>query len=102
MEITLKSATLPRRKTSEAKIQMGTPPPVKARSPEKLERMIQAPPSPGRRASVGQPLGGYRSEVEHIVGAADYPNKPRHQRSEVSFPVAAASSSTRVHPMPFR
>lgn len=102
MEITLKSATLPRRKTSEAKIQMGTPPPAKAQSPEKLVRMIQAPPSPGRRASVGPPLGGYRSEVEHIVGAADYPNKPRHQRSEVSFPVAAANSSTRVHPMPFR
>lgn len=102
MEITLKSATLPRRKTSEAKIQMGTPPPAKASSPEKLERMIQAPPSPGRRASVGQPLGGYRSEVEHMVGAAEYPNRPRHQRSEVSFPVAAAGSSTRVHPMPFR
>lgn len=102
MEITLKSATLPRRKTSEAKIQMGTPPPAKASSPEKLERMIQAPPSPGRRASVGQPLGGYRSEVEHMVGAADYPNRPRHQRSEVSFPVAAAGSSTRIHPMPFR
>lgn len=102
MEITLKSATLPRRKTSEAKIQMGTPPPPKASSPEKLERMIQAPPSPGRRASAGQPLGGYRSEVEHMVGAAEYPNRPRHQRSEVSFPVAAAGSSTRVHPMPFR
>ncbi|XP_034239589.1 LOW QUALITY PROTEIN: serine/arginine repetitive matrix protein 2-like [Thrips palmi] len=102
MEITLKSATLPRRKTSEAKIQMATPPPPKAPSPEKLERMIQAPPSPGRRASAGQPLGGYRSEVEHMVGAAEYPNRPRHQRSEVSFPVAAAGSSTRVHPMPFR
>jgi len=71
VEITLKSATLPRRKTSQPEV---PPAPVKAPSPEK---------NLPRRASVGQP-GPYRSEVEHMVGGVDHPNRPRHQRSEVS------------------
>ncbi|XP_039295551.1 titin homolog [Nilaparvata lugens] len=61
-----KAATLPRRKTSRAEIKLTTP---KTAKPE------------------------YRSEVEHMVAAAPPPTPPSVQRSEVVFPVAAASTS---------
>ncbi|KAG5306511.1 NUAK1 kinase, partial [Acromyrmex insinuator] len=63
MEITLKSATLPRRKTSKAEITLSG-----IRSPETV---------------------AFKSEVEAKI-AAFQPQKLRTQRSEVAFPVAAA------------
>ncbi|XP_014483227.1 PREDICTED: uncharacterized protein LOC106748851 [Dinoponera quadriceps] len=63
MEITLKSATLPRRKTSKAEITLsGTKPPETV---------------------------AFKSEVEAKIDAFQ-PQKLRTQRSEVAFPVAAA------------
>ncbi|XP_066997071.2 uncharacterized protein Nuak [Anabrus simplex] len=66
VEITLKSATLPRRKTSKAEIQLGSPavPPVE-----------------------------FKTEVEHMVGTSLPSTKPT-QRSEVAFPIAGVSSKT--------
>lgn len=65
MEITLKSATLPRRKTTKAEITLsGTKP------PETI---------------------AFKSEVEAKIDAFQ-PQKLRTQRSEVAFPVAAAVS----------
>ncbi|XP_012055826.1 PREDICTED: uncharacterized protein LOC105618903 [Atta cephalotes] len=63
MEITLKSATLPRRKTSKAEITLSG-----IRSPETV---------------------AFKSEVEAKIDAFQ-PQKLRTQRSEVAFPVAAA------------
>jgi len=63
MEITLKSATLPRRKTSKAEITLSG-----VRSPETV---------------------AFKSEVEAKIDAFQ-PQKLRTQRSEVAFPVAAA------------
>ncbi|KAG5339916.1 NUAK1 kinase, partial [Acromyrmex charruanus] len=63
MEITLKSATLPRRKTSKAEITLSG-----IKSPETV---------------------AFKSEVEAKI-AAFQPQKLRTQRSEVAFPVAAA------------
>ncbi|KAJ4439660.1 hypothetical protein ANN_07788 [Periplaneta americana] len=75
VEITLKSATLPRRKTSKAEIQLGYPP---------------ASPPPSRLPESGAP-GEYRTEVEHMVGSTT-PSRLQTQRSEVAFPVAAATN----------
>ncbi|PSN51077.1 hypothetical protein C0J52_01505 [Blattella germanica] len=77
VEITLKSATLPRRRTSKAEIQLGYPP---SKIPE------------------SGPAGEYRTEVEHMVGSSN-PARLQTQRSEVAFPVAAA---TNVQPLSFR
>ncbi|XP_039313870.1 uncharacterized protein LOC105192825 isoform X2 [Solenopsis invicta] len=63
MEITLKSATLPRRKTSKAEITLSG-----VKSPE---------------------IVAFKSEVEAKIDAFQ-PQKLRTQRSEVAFPVAAA------------
>ncbi|XP_011698767.1 PREDICTED: uncharacterized protein LOC105456434 isoform X3 [Wasmannia auropunctata] len=63
MEITLKSATLPRRKTSKAEITLSG-----VRPPETI---------------------AFKSEVEAKIDAFQ-PQKLRTQRSEVAFPVAAA------------
>ncbi|EFN79779.1 NUAK family SNF1-like kinase 1 [Harpegnathos saltator] len=63
MEITLKSATLPRRKTSKAEITLAG-----AKPPETV---------------------AFKSEVEAKIDAFQ-PQKLRTQRSEVAFPVAAA------------
>lgn len=63
MEITLKSATLPRRKTSKAEITLSG-----VRPPETV---------------------AFKSEVEAKIDAFQ-PQKLRTQRSEVAFPVAAA------------
>nr|CAD7567930.1 unnamed protein product [Timema californicum] len=68
VEITLKSATLPRRKTSKAEIQIGYP-------------------------SNQVPKVQFHTEVAHMVGGATLPMMPtklKTQRSEVAFPVAAA------------
>ncbi|XP_018398023.1 PREDICTED: uncharacterized protein LOC108776026 isoform X2 [Cyphomyrmex costatus] len=67
MEITLKSATLPRRKTSKAEITLSG-----VRSPE---------------------TAAFKSEVEAKIDAFQ-PQKLRTQRSEVAFPVAAAVPHT--------
>lgn len=64
MEITLKSATLPRRKTTKAEI-----------------TLTGVKPSPETVA--------FKSEVEAKIDAF-HPQKLRTQRSEVAFPVAAA------------
>lgn len=64
MEITLKSATLPRRKTSKAEITLLSG----AKAPEGL---------------------AFKSEIEARIDAFQ-PQKLRTQRSEVAFPVAAA------------
>lgn len=63
MEITLKSATLPRRRTSKAEITLSG-----VRPPETV---------------------AFKSEVEAKIDAFQ-PQKLRTQRSEVAFPVAAA------------
>lgn len=63
MEITLKSATLPRRKTSKAEITLSG-----VKPPETI---------------------AFKSEVEAKIDAFQ-PQKLRTQRSEVAFPVAAA------------
>lgn len=68
MEITLKSATLPRsRKTSKAEISLSSP---KSARPE-------------------DPAVAYKSEVEARIDAFQ-PQKLRTQRSEIAFPVQAA------------
>nr|CAD7456156.1 unnamed protein product [Timema tahoe] len=72
VEITLKSATLPRRKTSKAEIQIGYP-------------------------SNQVPKVQFHTEVAHMVGGATLPMMPtklKTQRSEVAFPVAAALPPT--------
>jgi len=63
MEITLKSATLPRRKTSKAEITLSG-----VKPPETI---------------------AFKSEVEAKIDAFQ-PQKLRTQKSEVAFPVAAA------------
>lgn len=65
MEITLKSATLPRRKTSKAEITLSG-----AKPPETI---------------------AFKSEVEAKIDAFQ-PQKLRTQRSEVAFPVAVTVS----------
>lgn len=70
MEITLKSATLPRRKTSKAEIT--------------LSGGVKSPESPV----------AFKSEVEAKIDAFQPPQKLRTQRSEVAFPVAAAVPHT--------
>lgn len=67
MEITLKSATLPRRKTSKAEITL-------------------AGVKPSETVA-------FKSEVEAKIDAF-HPQKLRTQRSEVAFPVAAAVPHT--------
>lgn len=62
MEITLKSATLPRRKTSKAEITLSGVKPIETLA--------------------------FKSEVEAKIDAFQ-PQKLRTQRSEVAFPVAA-------------
>lgn len=76
MEITLKSATLPRRKTSKAEITLSG-----SKPPETV---------------------AFKSEVEAKIDAFQ-PQKLRTQRSEVAFPVAAvglprASRSASLEP----
>lgn len=77
VEITLKSATLPRRRTSKAEIQLGFP---------------------SSKPADAVAAGEYRTEVEHMVGN-DLPSRLQTQRSEVAFPVAAAKN---VHPISIR
>jgi len=67
MEITLKSATLPRRKTSKAEITLSG-----VKPPETI---------------------AFKSEVEAKIDAFQ-PQKLRTQKSEVAFPVAAAIPHT--------
>lgn len=75
MEITLKSATLPRRRTSKAEITLSG-----SKPPETI---------------------AFKSEVEAKIDAFQ-PQKLRTQRSEVAFPVAAvlprASRSASLEP----
>ncbi|XP_021925658.1 uncharacterized protein LOC110832713 isoform X2 [Zootermopsis nevadensis] len=79
VEITLKSATLPRRRTSKTEIQLGF-----------------ASSQPTSRPESGAP-GEYRTEVEHMVGSPS--SRLLTQRSEVAFPVAAAAD---VKPLSYR
>jgi hypothetical protein len=53
-------------------------------------------PQPTSRPSTGAP-GEYRTEVEHMVGGST--SRLQTQRSEVAFPVAAA---TNVKPLSYR
>ncbi|XP_059472424.1 uncharacterized protein LOC132194870 isoform X2 [Neocloeon triangulifer] len=89
MKITLesspKSATLPRR-TSKAEIRLNNPP----QAPKPTAASPATPSMPQKPAE-------YRTEVEHMVGT---PQPVQTQRSEVAFPVSAASSGASVGTTP--
>ncbi|XP_065343207.1 uncharacterized protein Nuak1 isoform X3 [Cloeon dipterum] len=87
MKITLesspKSATLPRR-TSKAEIRLNNPP---AAAPAFTATVPAPAPTPPKQVE-------YRTEVEHMVGT---PQPVQTQRSEVAFPVSAASSAASMN-----